>query len=101
MSRATPAALSLAMSMMTTSARLRSAMTRAAVIPTLPAPPTTVTLRFMCCGSRGCGRTPLHVGDDGVGELRRLELGRAFHLAREVVGHLFLGDGLLEPPGHQ
>ena len=27
---------------------------------------------------------------------RRLELGRAFHLAREVVGDLLLADGLLE-----
>src|ERR671910_2636669 len=109
MSSATPAALSLAMSMMTTSARLRSAMTRAAVMPTLPAPPTTVTLRFIRVafevsgrgqpvGSAALphGRPPSHVGNDGVGELRRLELGRAFHLARQVVGHLLLGDGLLE-----
>src|SRR6187399_3736067 len=47
------------------------------------------------------GLTPLHVGDDGIGELRRLWPGRAFHLARPVVGHLLPGDRLLEPAGHE
>ena len=47
MSSATPAAFCSAMSMMTTSASSFSAMARATVAPTLPAPPTTVTLRFM------------------------------------------------------
>ena len=36
-----------AMSMMTTSASAFSAIDRATVAPTLPAPPTTVTLRFI------------------------------------------------------
>src|SRR5919204_265393 len=47
MSRPTPAAFDSAMSMMTTSASSFSAIWRATVAPTLPAPPTTVTLRFM------------------------------------------------------
>jgi hypothetical protein len=47
MSSATPAAFCSAMSMMTTSASDFSAIYRATVMPTLPAPPTTVTLRFM------------------------------------------------------
>src|SRR5688572_31420792 len=47
MSSATPAAFWSAMSMMTTSASSFSAIARATVMPTLPAPPTTVTLRFM------------------------------------------------------
>src|SRR4051812_14679322 len=47
MSSATPAAFLSAMSMTTTSARFLSATPRATVAPTFPAPPTTVTLRFM------------------------------------------------------
>src|SRR5215510_8301373 len=47
MSSATPAAFLSAMSMTTTSASCLSATPRATVAPTLPAPPTTVTLRFM------------------------------------------------------
>ena len=34
----------------------------------------------------------LHVRDDVIAELRALDLGRAFHLAREIVGHAFAGD---------
>src|SRR3954463_16362384 len=47
MSSATPAAFWSAMSMTTTSASCLSATPRATVAPTFPAPPTTVTLRFM------------------------------------------------------
>src|SRR5258705_11562323 len=47
MSSATPAAFVSAMSMMTTSASSFSAIARATVAPTFPAPPTTVTLRFI------------------------------------------------------
>ena len=47
MSSPTPAAFDSAISMMTTSASSLSAMARATVAPTLPAPPTTVTLRFI------------------------------------------------------
>ena len=47
MSSATPAALVSAMSTMTTSASSFCAIARATVAPTLPAPPTTVTFRFM------------------------------------------------------
>src|SRR5919107_5734938 len=86
------------MSMMTTSASSLSAIARATVAPTLPAPPTTVTLRFMCypCPSLSSdGR--LHVGDHRVGELRGLQLGRVVHLARQIVGDLLLLNRLLEP----
>src|ERR1041385_2084254 len=47
MSRPMPAAFDSAISMMTTSASSFSAIWRATVAPTFPAPPTTVTLRFM------------------------------------------------------
>ena len=47
MSSATPLAFWSAMSMMTTSASSLSAMARATVAPTFPAPPTTVTFRFI------------------------------------------------------
>src|SRR5437762_9791923 len=47
MSSATPAAFLSAMSMTTTSASCLSATPRATVAPTFPAPPTTVTFRFM------------------------------------------------------
>src|SRR5688500_9037192 len=113
MSRPTPAALLSAMSMMTTSASSLSAIARATVAPTLPAPPTTVTFLFIV----GClllqpdfsapgflplkaeatesGRNArgfrlqaedLHVCNDRVGELRRLDLGRVLGETREVVG---------------
>src|SRR5215471_10268409 len=103
MSSATPAAFWSAMSITTTSASCLSATPRATVAPTLPAPPTTVTLRFIrspepitkkvSCFS--CFRG-LHVGaarerllhmiDDCVPELGRLQLFRAVHEPREVVG---------------
>src|SRR5437870_12309487 len=47
MSSATPAAFLSAMSITTTSASCLSDTPRATVAPTLPAPPTTVTLRFI------------------------------------------------------
>src|SRR5262245_34568569 len=47
MSSATPAAFWSAMSITTTSASDLSAIPRATVAPTLPAPPTTVTFRFI------------------------------------------------------
>src|SRR5580692_5585357 len=52
MSSATPVAFWSAMSMTTTSASCLSATPRATVAPTLPAPPTTVTLRFIVAPSR-------------------------------------------------
>src|SRR5437762_11951918 len=52
MSSATPAAFLSAMSMTTTSASCLSATPRATVAPTLPAPPTTVTLRFIRISSK-------------------------------------------------
>src|SRR5262245_44576529 len=76
MSSATPFAFWSAMSMMTTSASSLSAMARATVAPTLPAPPTTVTFRFM---------ELLHGGDHTIAELRALHFGRAVHQPREVV----------------
>src|SRR5512139_998227 len=41
-------------------------------------------------------RRTLHVRDDGVGEPRRRQLGRARHLPGQVVGHLLLLDGALD-----
>src|SRR3982074_468893 len=97
MSSARPAAFLSAMSMTTTSASCLSAIPRATVAPTLPAPPTTVTLRFIRCVPPAIGllrslgsSLALHIPDDGVREGRRFELRRAFHLAREVVGDLLL-----------
>src|SRR5688572_29502267 len=74
------------MSMTTTSASCLSAMPRAAVAPTLPAPPTTVTFRFIAGSSS-------HVLDNRVAEFRGLQLRRAVHEPREVVGHAFGGNG--------
>src|SRR5580765_3528790 len=119
MSSAMPAAFWSAMSMTTTSASDLSATPRATVAPTLPAPPTTVTLRFMKRSSpqRGTQRplrpqslflalrslralrsnVRLHVFDNSVSECRRLQLNSASHLPRQVVRDLLLADGLLEP----
>src|SRR5262249_34755302 len=80
------------MSMITTSASCLSATPRATVAPTLPAPPTTVTLRFMSTPDRSALRSILHVFDDGAPELRRLQLGRIVHQPREVVGHVLGAD---------
>src|SRR4051812_23085360 len=119
MSSATPAAFWSAMSMMTTSASCLSATPRATVAPTLPAPPTTVTLRFIVAPAaknakkgrdrkagvlRGlCGRDSalrslrLHVRDNVVAELGRLQLGGALGQPREVVGDPPRGDRAFHP----
>src|SRR5580765_7034894 len=118
MSSATPAAFLSAMSMTTTSASCLSATPRATVAPTFPAPPTTVTLRFISvswrCQNRDSVspplRTPwreihcggvlwqrLHIVDDGVGELRRLQFRRTVHQAREIVGDALGGDRAVHP----
>src|SRR3954447_5053842 len=95
------------MSMTTTSASCLSATPRATVAPTLPAPPTTVTLRFIQRSSRDQPQRPQksqkkfflcvlsdlrglltsHMLDERITELRSFELGRAVHQACEVVGH--------------
>src|SRR5262249_14444989 len=108
------------MSMMTTSASCLSATPRATVAPTLPAPPTTVTLRFIFTPQFGRTRRPqkpqfvfcknkrkrnrelrvlrvfcvlsLHVLDDVVAEFGSLQLGGAVHQAREIVGHALRAD---------
>src|SRR5207344_3383817 len=89
MSKATPSAFFSAMSITTTSASCLSATPRATMAPTFPAPPTTVTLRFMSAPvhndqrrnhkDRGTSCRLLHFLDDFVTERRRGELGRAFH----------------------
>src|SRR4029079_936661 len=91
------------MSMTTTSASSWSPIARATVAPTLPAPPTTVTFLFIARFVLIDGPTAvkrswhgLHVDDDGVRELRCLELGGPFHLAGEVVGDFLLFDRALE-----
>ena len=89
MSRPLPCGTPSTMSTRTTSASSLSAMRCAAVAPTLPAP-TTVTFDSWNSGMKT--RWTLHVGDDGVGELRGLQLGRSFHQTRQVVGHLLLLD---------
>src|SRR5947209_18824807 len=105
MSSATPAAFLSAMSMTTTSASCLSAIPRATVAPTFPAPPTTVTLRFISSPGQENARaaqtakkndlcalalfpfqTPSHMPDDVVPELGRLQLVRTGHQAGEVVG---------------
>src|SRR5438128_8783965 len=124
------------MSRITTSASCLSATPRATVAPTFPAPPTTVTLRFIVAPDRagrsverkklhhrdtgdteeqpchdstsvssvssvvegrpGTGQKRLHVPDDGVCELRCLQLGGVLHLPSEIVGDLPFADGRLE-----
>ncbi|MEY2576430.1 MAG: hypothetical protein QOF80_1917 [Verrucomicrobiota bacterium] len=37
-------------------------------------------------------RFALHVRDDVIAKFAALDLRRAFHLAREIVGHAFAGD---------
>src|SRR5712692_4486985 len=101
------------MSTTTTSASCLSATPRATVAPTFPAPPTTVTLRFIRTllvnddqrGNRGTRREDLalrvlrvlrctssHVLDDIVAKFRGLQLRRTIHQAREVVRHTLGGD---------
>src|SRR5436190_13175147 len=93
MSSATPAAFLSAMSTTTTSASCLSAIPRATVAPTFPAPPTTVTFRFIASSSQ---RSSSHVFYDGVPELGRFQLGRTRHLTRQVVGDPLLRDCLLQ-----
>src|SRR5213079_436171 len=100
MSSATPAAFLSAMSITTTSASCLSATPRATVAPTLPAPPTTVTLRFIKHPYRffyAIWSHRLHIRDDGVAEPGRAQLGRAFHEAGEIVGHPFCGNRPVHP----
>src|SRR5438045_1535710 len=83
--------------MTTTSASCLSATPRATVAPTFPAPPTTVTLRFMSTPENQPRKhentkKTLHVIDDGTPELRRLQFLRAVHEAGEVVRHRFGAD---------
>src|ERR1700676_3683234 len=86
MSSATPAAFWSAMSTITTSASSLSAIQRATVDPTFPAPPTTATFRYIAAPR-------LHVPDHCVGELGRLQFLRAGHQSRKVVGDLLGGNG--------
>src|SRR5438874_13814124 len=77
-----------------------SARPRATVAPTFPAPPTTVTLRFISClcPLLSCvASAPSRVADNGIRECRRLQLRRVRHLPREVVGHLLLADRPFDP----
>src|SRR5437016_3008851 len=101
MSSAMPDAFWSAISTTTTSASCFSATPRATVAPTFPAPPTTVTLRFIGSHSSGFGLqasgfgprlesgawslTPLHVLDQQVPELRRAHLGGIVHQPGEII----------------
>src|SRR5262245_47207593 len=93
MSSATPAAFLSAISMTTTSASCFSAMPRVTVAPTFPAPPTTVILRFIPLSpKRSAEAVALHVVDDRVGELRRLQFRGAIHQARKIVRYALGGN---------
>src|SRR5262249_45836007 len=96
------------MSITTTSASCLSATPRATVAPTFPAPPTTITLRFISAPVEKALRLPrlpcpprqrlcLHVVDDGVPEFRCLQFGCAVHQPREVVRHALGGDRAVHP----
>src|SRR4051794_7400225 len=92
------------MSTMTTSASSLSAMQRATVAPTLPAPPTTVTLRFMLSGSLPAADAAglrLHALNDFVAELRALQLGGTIHQPREVVGDASRSDRAVHALDHE
>src|SRR4029079_4914522 len=94
------------MSMMTTSASSLSATARATVAPTFPAPPTTVTFRFMrplwLSATDKHRRTRLlHVGDDAVAERRALHLGGALHQPCKIVGDRPGRDRPVHPLDHQ
>src|SRR5947209_9725337 len=98
-SRPLPCGMPSATSISTTSASSLAAIQCAAVAPTFPAP-TMVTLLRMSLLSIfalrfGHGRLLLHVFDHSRGELAGLHFGGALHLALEVVGDVFLLDGLL------
>src|SRR5919204_856378 len=82
------------MSTTTTSASPLSAMPRATVAPTLPAPPTTVTFRFMSAPE---SPPRLHIRDDRVAELGGRELGGAGHQAGEIVRDPFRCDRAVHP----
>src|ERR1700730_16943011 len=109
------------MSMTTTSASCRSAIPRATVAPTFPAPPTTVTLRFIGYSAlrrstqnsqkpqnrvalrvqRVLRCTSSHVLNHCVPELGGADFGRIVHQAGEVVGDPFGGDGPVHALYHQ
>src|SRR6476620_9266542 len=123
-SSAIPAAFVSAISMTTTSASSLLATARATVAPTFPAPPTTVTFRFMPCPAsewlvHPCGRLSrahylhefellslktehlhaehLHARDDPIGEFGGLDFPRAFHQSGEVVRHLPVRNSSVHP----
>src|SRR5213083_366510 len=108
MSSATPAAFLSAMSMTTTSASCLSAIPRATVAPTFPAPPTTVTLRFIRRTPPGFelqasglvwspkpgarSLTSSHVLDHRIPELGGADFSGIVHQAGEVVRDAFGGN---------
>src|SRR6476660_1152963 len=103
MSSAIPAAFSAAMSTTTTSASSLTAIARATVAPTFPAPPTTVTLRFIgsCLPVRPQALGPRHVLNHCGREFRSLELGGSRDQARQIVGDPLGPDRALERRDHE
>src|SRR5262245_34390813 len=91
MSRALPVARSPATSSRTTSATSAWASSSPAVAPTLPPPPTTVTLLRISIPS-----PLLKVVHDGVGEFRGLQQGGPFRQPLQIVGDPLLLDGPAE-----
>src|ERR1700743_3913695 len=74
-------------SISTISASSLAAIQCAAVAPTFPSPTMVTFFRISLLS---------HVFDHSGGELAGLRLGRAWHLPLEIVGHIFLLNGLLE-----
>src|SRR5690242_10827404 len=85
------------MSTTTTSASSLSATARATVAPTFPAPPTTVTFRFMQLPSMPQFRNPAspqsHVADDAIAELGAFDFSGSLHQPREIVGDRLCRNG--------
>src|SRR4051794_4785539 len=90
-SSALPWGMPSAASISTTSASSLAAVQCAAVAPTLPAPTMVTFLRMSLLSF-----LLLHVFDHSRCELAGLHLGGALHLALEVIGYVFLLDGLLQ-----
>src|ERR1700722_8739883 len=98
-SSALPCGMPSATSISTTSASSLAAIQCAAVAPTFPAPTMVTFLRMSLLSvfalRIAAGACLLHVFDHSCSELTGLHLGRALHLALEVVGDELLLDGLL------
>src|SRR6185503_271393 len=80
------------MSMITTSASSFSAIARATVMPTLPAPPTTVTLRFM--------NSSIYVSHEALEEIEEHEETSTFFAILNGLRVLLHYDTIPQAPTH-